>query len=319
MQILKTLRLPVEEYVCSKTAKTGICIHHTVGGSAKSTFNWWVQNKARVATSYIIERNGDVYEVFDPDYWAYQFGLAAPDWNNDERIAMEKRFIGIELASEGGLIESDGNLYCFDKVSPKTYKSRGEALDFGSNYRGYRYYDKYELPQVDSLILLLHDLIGRYHIEKIVPADKLAFYGKKLKNFNGIIGHAMVRKDKSDPAPDMGLWKRVVLECGLNEFNLNDIPGIIAAKKLTWEDIEKLYNENIQEVNKLDTGSGSIIKQMLLELETNKTFIKLNNAVQNGHSVNYEFLEGNKDLVYAFGNYLGLIKITENKIEALNS
>ena len=39
--------------------------------------------------------------------------------------------MGIELASEGGLFEADGNLYSFDRISPKTLKPRPEAFDFG--------------------------------------------------------------------------------------------------------------------------------------------------------------------------------------------
>lgn len=319
LQILKTLRLPVSEYIGNKTKKTGICIHHTVGGSAESTFNYWASDKSRIGTAFIIERDGRIFEVFDPECWAFQFGLqSSAGWNNDERYSFEARFIGIEIASEGALIESGGNLYCFGKVSTRTIKKRNEAFDYGSNFRGYRYFDKYEPAQIDSLIGLVKELCDKYKIEKNVPQDKLAYYGKKLKGFNGIIGHTMVRMDKSDPAPDLNMWTKIVTECGLQEINLSTTPES-GMKKINEVEIDKLFETNVLEIDKMDAGSGSMVKQVILELEKEKTFIKLHNAKANGHSVDYQFLEGNKDLIYSFANYLGFYKVTENRIEVLNA
>ena len=319
LQLDKTLRLPAGEFIGNKETKTGICIHHTVGGTAESTFNYWMTDNGRIGTAYIIARNGKIFEVFDPECWAFQFGLSSSaGWTNDERYAFEGRFIGIELASEGGLIESGGKLYCFGRISPKTLKNRDEAFDYGSEYRGFRYFDKYEPAQIDSLIELMKELFGKYQIEKNVPEDKLQYYGKKIKDFKGVIGHTMVRLDKSDPAPDLSMWQRIVSECGLNEINLNGSATAVL-KKLSDVEIENLFQSNILEINKMDVGSGSMVKQVILELEKEKTFIKLKNAKVNGHSVEYEFLEGKKDLIYAFGNYLGFYKVTDNKIEVLNA
>ena len=317
--IIRTSRLPAGEFINAKIKKTGICVHHTVGGSALSTFDYWRTDPRRVGTAYIIERDGKIYEVFDPEYWAFQFGLSSSaGWTNDERYAFEGRFIGIELASEGGLIESGDNLYCFERVSPRTLKNKNEAFDFGSQYRGFRYFDKYEPAQVDSLINLIKDLLGKFNIEKKVPKDKLAYYGKKLKNFNGIIGHTMVRSDKSDPAPDLNMWSKIVKECDLTEIDSNNTQEV-EMKKLSDVDIENLFENNVLEINKMNVGSGSMVKQVIQELEQEKTYIKLKNAKENGHSVEYDFLEGNKDLVYAFADYLGFYKVTENKIEVLNA
>jgi hypothetical protein len=86
--------------------------------------------------------------VFDPTAWAFQFGL---EWTPVQQRRFEQRFIGIELASEGALIEHLGKLYCFDRISEKTLKPRNEVYDHGTAYRGYRYFDLYQPPQVDQL------------------------------------------------------------------------------------------------------------------------------------------------------------------------
>jgi hypothetical protein len=57
--------------------------------------------------AYLIDRDGTIHEMFPPRAWAFQFGLTWPD---AARIKFEKRFVGIEIASEGGLVEADGKL-----------------------------------------------------------------------------------------------------------------------------------------------------------------------------------------------------------------
>ncbi len=164
--INRDLRLPGSEFFSSRDPKSGICIHHTVGGSARSTFNWWRDDKKAIGTAFLIARDGTVHEVFDPNCWAWQFGLR---WPREQKIAFEKRYIGIEIASEGGLTEHDGNLYCFDRISNRTLKNRDEAFDYGQSFRGYRYFDKYEPAQIDSLAELINDLSDQFNIPKQTP------------------------------------------------------------------------------------------------------------------------------------------------------
>jgi hypothetical protein len=59
-----SLRLPESEHFPGTQQKSGIAIHHTVGGSARSTFRWWCADKtddgrnALVGTAYIIDHDG---------------------------------------------------------------------------------------------------------------------------------------------------------------------------------------------------------------------------------------------------------------------
>ena len=76
--IERSLRLPESEYFPGTQQKSGIAIHHTVGGTAESTFRWWRAKRTHVGTAYLVERDGTVFEVFDPSAWAYQFGLTWP-------------------------------------------------------------------------------------------------------------------------------------------------------------------------------------------------------------------------------------------------
>jgi hypothetical protein len=45
LHIDRSLRLPKSEYFPPAHKKTGIAIHHTVGGTARSTFDWWMRSR----------------------------------------------------------------------------------------------------------------------------------------------------------------------------------------------------------------------------------------------------------------------------------
>ena len=301
LSINRSLKLPDDQYFQTTAPKTGICLHHTVGGSAKSSINWWRQTPETVGTAYVIERDGTIYEAFDPKFWAWQFGLK---WNVEEKAAFEKRFIGIEIASEGGLIEQDGKLYCFDRTSDRTLKKKEEAFDYGQDYRGYRYFDRYEPKQVESIIELVNDLCQRFSIDRNVPSDYLGFHGKKLGSFQGVIGHVNVRLDKSDPAPDVEFWEKVINECGLK-------------KVATFDEVEELFEQNVAQFSKLNRAAAAVVKGVLYELQRGDrdTFIKLYDAQENGHIVYYKMVQGDSDLVKRIGGALGLKSVTDNMLE----
>jgi hypothetical protein len=312
LRIERTFRLKEGQYFPSRNVKTGIAIHHTVGGSAESTFNYWNNNDEMVGTAYIIDRDGTVLEVFDPAAWAWQFGLK---WSRAKKIQFEKRYIGIEIASEGGLIESGGNLYCFDRISSKTLKPRNEAFDFGREYRGYRYFDRYEDAQVDSLLELVDQLCTQFGIQRQVPENFFDYYGESLTDFEGIIGHTMVRKDKSDPAPVRSLWDRITTDCGVTPASI----GTPSTREdaMTEEEVDQLFEHNVQQINQMNVSAGSMVKGLLMELERGdrKTYIRLTNPVPNGHAVDYEFVQGDKSLVGKIARALGFKTVTETRLE----
>jgi len=88
--------------------------------------------------------------------------------------------------------------------------------------------------------------------------------------------------------------------------------------ELTREKIDELFEHNIQEINGMNIAAGSMIKSLFMELTRRNTYIKLHSAVNNGHKVNYEFLEGKRDMVFKFARALGLKKVTNDTLEVPN-
>ncbi len=205
-QINRSQRLEDKDYIQTETRKDLIVLHHTVGGSAKSTIDYWKTDPQRVGTAYVIERNGEIYEVFEPTYWAFHLGLKGTGG------AVDKRSVGIELASEGGLTLRDDKLYCFDRVSDRTLFTQ-EHYECGMPWRGYRFFDAYSDAQITAVAALIDWLCGRLDIPRQTPANHLDA-DDAYREFEGILGHHHLRPDKSDVHPGFQ-WQRVINQCGL--------------------------------------------------------------------------------------------------------
>ena len=229
ISINRQWRLDSNQYFKEETNKTQIVLHHTVGGSALSTFKYWQSNPDRIATSYLVERDGTIYEVFDPLYWAFHLGLKLP-----KNILYNQRSIGIELASEGSLrtgneLNKKSNstrfdinyLYAFDIDNPPfTYAKKlyhlynddvngHKFFNAGTEWRDYMFFDSYDEPQIVATIALVKHLCEQFSIPKqLIPnEDKLEFDLATLDH-SGIITHANCRTDKTDLNPAFD-WQRL--------------------------------------------------------------------------------------------------------------
>jgi hypothetical protein len=64
--------------------KSGIALHHTVCDDAHTTVSLWRADKTaagtprHVATVYVIDRDGTVFELFDPAAWRFTWVCLAP-------------------------------------------------------------------------------------------------------------------------------------------------------------------------------------------------------------------------------------------------
>src|SRR5437868_13203626 len=150
MNTSTSLRLPADSYFPEKFTKDLVVLHHTVGGSAKSTFKYSRTDEQHIGPAYIVDRDGTIYEVFPPECWAYHLGLKTTR-------ELDKRSVGIEIASEGALLERGGNYYAFGRLTEAT-RYRGPVFDIADSqtsssgikevsaqqlWREYRYFAQY--------------------------------------------------------------------------------------------------------------------------------------------------------------------------------
>ncbi|MBI2401355.1 MAG: N-acetylmuramoyl-L-alanine amidase, partial [Gemmatimonadetes bacterium] len=216
---------------------------------------------------------------------------------------------------EGGLIEQDGELYCFDRVSPRTRKPKEEAFDGGDRYRGYRWFDRYEPAQLEALGRLVDDLCTRFAIPRQYPDPPFAYYGDALARFEGIIGHAMVRPDKSDPAPDPRLWQTLEQRAALKPAAVSPPARPKGPPALTSREIEALFAQNAARIHAMDIAAGSLVKWLLMELERRRTYLRLAEPKPGTHTIGYEVVQGDRGAVQRIAKALGFLEVTDRRLE----
>lgn len=204
--------LPTNQFRDEVTAKDLIVLHFTAGLSAQSAYWSWTATSDRVATSYVVDPDGSIYEFFDPSRWAHHLGVpgaANPNFLHD------RRSIGIEIANPGGLK--------LDKQNPRqlnwwpaNYTTRWCTLEENAkyirrSYRGLDYFAAFPEPQFQSVCGLVNMLCDAFRIPRNVPSPycrdryDLAAYAP----FKGIASHQNFHPEKTDIGPAWD-WPRFI-------------------------------------------------------------------------------------------------------------
>jgi len=233
MTISTSLRLPTDSYFPEKHTKDLVILHHTVGGSAKSTFEYWHTDEQHIGTAYIVDRDGTIFEVFPPECWAYHLGLKTTR-------EVDKRSIGIEIASEGALLERGGNYYAFGRLTEATHYT-GPVFDVDAEasapglkmvsssrlWRDYRYFAQYTPAALVSVFALVDDLLTRFAIPRQTPANHVDFNLPAYTNYKGVLTHCQLRSDKSDVHPGFA-WEQLIAACRLAQTTSSDNEMLVA-------------------------------------------------------------------------------------------
>lgn len=197
------LEFPENQYIAEETKKDKIVLHHTVSGPGiNGDISWWKQTKDRVATSYIIDREGVIYEVFPDKYWAHHLGVTKAQLSKfNSKVSNEtlnKTSVGIEIDSWGWLEKKDG----------KFYAGNGKEIDsdkviiLDNPYRGHKYFEKYTPQQIKSVVELVNYLCNKYEINYTYHDNMFEFNKEAINGEPGLWSHTSYRPDKTDIYPD---------------------------------------------------------------------------------------------------------------------
>jgi N-acetyl-anhydromuramyl-L-alanine amidase AmpD len=208
----QTFRLAEDEYFRQSVPKDLIVLHFTAGGSARSAYDSWHKpcgcQSDHVATPFVVETNGTVYQLFEPDGWAYHLGMLTrnPGHFNDRRsIAIEIVNVGpLKLAADHPeqLVWWPGNY-----TTPWCNTAETERY-VRADFRGFRYFAAFPPAQVAAVRALVDHLCDEFKIRKVAPPGPKRgvcdpdFFCR----FQGLASHQNFRADKVDigPAWDWG-------------------------------------------------------------------------------------------------------------------
>lgn len=209
MKIDRTRLLDNQQYYSRMYTKESIILHHTAGTNAAGAIDWWNQTPDHVGTAYVIDRDGTIFETFDPKAYGYHLGIRGDDnW-------IEKHSIGIEIVAAGQLYK-EGEKYMFYPLFPNKAAGREipkeDVWDMGKEgWRGFRYYHKYTDEQITSTLWLCNKLILDFKIKVQDKVSLLHEYNDKIfkNHLKGIWGHSAVRRDKNDIVPFPSFMKEI--------------------------------------------------------------------------------------------------------------
>jgi N-acetyl-anhydromuramyl-L-alanine amidase AmpD len=229
MKILLSEILPEFEYFPESRKKIQLVLHHTVSAVGKYVDDWFKSDKGRskVAVAYVIDKNGDIFKLFNPSYWAYHIG-------GDSTKMCNMKSIGIEIVNEGVLYKRDnGKFYWWvDKDYPEgRYEYKGKEvfeLEEG-DWRGYKYFANYTKEQIDALKELTEQILIDFPLIKRRVINNFN-YDSNNSIFNGILMHCNLRKDKTDLSPAFNIEDFTEF---VNEFSLLE-----SARKIKPKDVE---------------------------------------------------------------------------------
>ena len=214
---ITTVNFAEKNYVKEVTKKTQIVIHHTVSGEGvEGDISWWNKLTEKIATHFIIDRLGVVYQLFDEKYWAYHLGTTSEHFKKFslQYQNLNKSTISIELDVWGPVLPFEGKFYPV-KFNPDTKKYvpntaakpiNDNPEEYCTGYRGHRYYEMYTTKQLLALQQLLQQLTQRHNIPTVYAGDNFWVANNlALSGQSGIWGHCSFRTDKSDPHPQQQL------------------------------------------------------------------------------------------------------------------
>jgi N-acetyl-anhydromuramyl-L-alanine amidase AmpD len=198
--------LPPQDYISQRFDKTQIVLHFTAGSNFAGAFQTF-QETGRVATPYILDTDGEIYQIFDPDMWAYHLGVKGSNGGYD------RKSIGIEIVNVGALkLQSQSRLCWWPKDWNQTWATldqKDRYTDLGSpDIKGIQYYATFTDAQYDSTKYLLTYLCETYGIPYVFPHDKRHMDLNMCDTFSGILAHEHYRYDKFDMGGSWN-WERI--------------------------------------------------------------------------------------------------------------
>lgn len=213
---------PDDQYYREITDKNQIIIHHTVSGDGvMGDINWWKMTKDRISTHVIIGRDGKIYQCYSSKYWGHHIGIQKKylmnygftDWKT-RNVLLNKKSIGIEIDSWGGLVKYDEKFYPakYDKITNTHIPNldikpipKKNVITYEKGYRGFNYYEKYTNSQLKSLAELLKFWNKTYKIPLNYNSDMWDVSENALNGTSGVWSHTSFRADKSDAHPQKNL------------------------------------------------------------------------------------------------------------------
>lgn len=205
----RRLAVPSTAYFKEPQKKDLIVLGSTHSTSAELTLLSWKRDGRLRASPYLVDRDGTIYQTFDPRAWTFHLNMTAslnPAARND------RRSIPVALVNPGPLRpRPDGNLaWWLDNYTRKWCSPEDSELHVRYSFRGFDHFAAFTEAQYHSLRTLLPWLCREFGVpwQFPAPSERLSDDVKRWARFRGILAHHHFRPDHVDVGPAFD-WDRI--------------------------------------------------------------------------------------------------------------
>ena len=188
MKINKTkFRLTEDNFFPIKSPKNKIVLRNSSTKDMKF-FNGWLLRRNgtyKKVTPYTIDRDGKIYEHYDPTYYSEFMGTKS----------LDKETIGITLVNQGWL-KKDSLTNKYKDWVGNIYKGTDV---FKKQWRGHFFWAPYTEKQMKVAGELIEKLCEEYKIEKNSLSHNVMF--SEAPSFNGVLSKSNFSRDFTDISP----------------------------------------------------------------------------------------------------------------------
>jgi len=197
--------MPTNQYVNVAGTKTQIVLHHTASGpNPFAVIDYWNSTSERVATPVVIggfgQHDGIIAQGYSSKFYAGHIGRAhgIDKWGLPY-FDYSSISIGVEICNWGYLTKtSKGFVNYVGGVVPDN-----QVFELLTQYRGFKYFQKYTPKQIDAVEKLLRYWNKIYNIPLTYKEKEMWELSKDAHNkVPGVYTHNSYRLDKSDIFPD---------------------------------------------------------------------------------------------------------------------
>lgn len=224
------INAPEGQYKKERTRKTQVALHFTAGSTVEGAVNHWLSTKWGDGTALLIARNGELYQFFDPNYWAVNlFRHKKGDPKGALLYGLERSALGVEIVNPGPLElgKREDNkrwLYPWWEVDqpnrPGRYKDPWCHLDdvemyVQETYRRRHFFATFTPHQYSTLRSILEWASEEFGISVYnAPPNERGrldhWPAEEIRGWSGVANHGNYRRDKFDIGPAFN-WKSVHL------------------------------------------------------------------------------------------------------------
>lgn len=189
---IETYKLPEDNFYKEIYEKTQIVIGHNSRKDMRHFDSWLHRRngKYKKTATYSIDKDGKVYQHYDPKYYSDFIGVEQDRCN-----------ISIVLVNQGWLKLNEMNVYV-DWLG-HIYSKKTEPLE--RKWRDYVYWSKYSDEQINSLKELINHLCDEFSIEKEIITNNV--YDNDVDIFKGVTFRSNYFKELTDVSPAFEIRK----------------------------------------------------------------------------------------------------------------